>query len=333
VTAFGLGTFASGGDPFAGLVLGERAVPIGALEGFQPDATVSGLLADWDRSFERLSVAAAHAPDGVPLEECRILPPIHPPGPYLCGGANYRRHMVQMVVGHELARDRPRGEATAEAERLVDERRAAGVPFVFAGWPGAVCGAFDDVILPSDGIEYDWELELAIVIGRDTHHVDQDHAMRHVAGYTIVNDISTRDRMFRTDVPMTDFMASKMRPTFKPTGPWITPTEFVPDPGNLRITLLVNGETMQGESTADMIFGVPRLVEYASRLTRLAPGDLILTGSPAGNAAHHGGRFLKPGDVMDGAISGLGMQRNRCIAASNERVGPDISCLYRRTPV
>jgi 2,4-diketo-3-deoxy-L-fuconate hydrolase len=113
---------------------------------------------------------------------------------------------------------------------------------------------------------------------------------------------------------MTDFLMSKGRPTFKPVGPYIVPREFVPDPRALRITLRVNGEVMQDEGVDDIIYGVERLVSYASTVTELWPGDLLLTGSPAGNAGHHGNRWLRPGDVMEGEITGLGLQRNRCVA-------------------
>jgi 2,4-didehydro-3-deoxy-L-rhamnonate hydrolase len=134
-----------------------------------------------------------------------------------------------------------------------------------------------------------------------------------VAGYTICNDVSTRDVMFRPGFPMTDFLMTKMRPTFFPTGPYVVPREFVPDYRQLRITLKVNGEVMQDEGVDDIIHGVEELVAYASRVVDLQPGDLLLTGSPAGNAAHHGKRWLVPGDVMEGSITGLGVQRNRCV--------------------
>jgi 2-keto-4-pentenoate hydratase/2-oxohepta-3-ene-1,7-dioic acid hydratase in catechol pathway len=111
---------------------------------------------------------------------------------------------------------------------------------------------------------------------------------------------------------MTDFVATKLRPTFKPTGPYIVPAQFVPNPRELQITLRVNGDVMQDESTSDIIFGVEQLIEYASSMIVLRPGDLLLTGSPAGNAAHHGDRWLRPGDVVEGEITGLGAQRNRC---------------------
>jgi 2,4-didehydro-3-deoxy-L-rhamnonate hydrolase len=188
------------------------------------------------------------------------------------------------------------------------------VPFVFSVQPSALCGAGDDVVLWGPGVEHDWELELTVVIGRRARDLGEADAMDHVAGYTIANDISTRDVMNRPGFPMTDFLMTKGRPTFKPVGPYIVPREFVADPRDLRITLRVNGEVMQDEGVDDIIYGVERLVAYASTATELWPGDLLLTGSPAGNAGHHGNRWLRPGDVMEGEITGLGLQRNRCVA-------------------
>src|SRR5207344_250271 len=106
------------------------------------------------------------------------------------------------------------------------------------------------------GAQNDWELELTVVIGKEARAVGREEAMDYVAGYTITNDISARDRMLRSDLGMTDFLTSKLRPTFKPTGPYITPKRFVPDPHDLRIMLKVNGEVMQDDTTSDMIFGV-----------------------------------------------------------------------------
>jgi 2-keto-4-pentenoate hydratase/2-oxohepta-3-ene-1,7-dioic acid hydratase in catechol pathway len=140
--------------------------------------------------------------------------------------------------------------------------------------------------------------------------------MGHVAGYVMVNDLTTRDRVFRPDMPGlgTDWLAGKNAPTFLPTGPWLTPAHLMADVTDLRITLQLNGETMQDATTADMIFGIPRLVEHVSAITPLRPGDLLLTGSPAGNGAHYG-RYLRDGDVMTSTITGLGTQRNRCVSA------------------
>ncbi len=139
-------------------------------------------------------------------------------------------------------------------------------------------------------------------------------AMQCVAGYTISNDISTRDVKNRPDFPMTDFIMTKSRPTFFPTGPYIVPREFVPDPRRLQLRLTVNEEVMQDESVDDIIYGVEDLVSYASTIAQLWPGDVLLTGSPAGNAGHHGNRWLRPGDVIESEITGLGRQRNVCVA-------------------
>jgi 2,4-diketo-3-deoxy-L-fuconate hydrolase len=153
-----------------------------------------------------------------------------------------------------------------------------------------------------------------VVIGRRADAVSPADATRHVAGYTIANDISARDVIFRPNFRMTDFIMTKSRPTFFPIGPYVLPREFVPDPRDLRLSLTVDGEVMQDESADDIIYGVPDLVSYASNIAQLLPGDILLTGSPAGNAGHYGNRWLQPGDVMVGAITRLGQQRNVCVA-------------------
>jgi 2-keto-4-pentenoate hydratase/2-oxohepta-3-ene-1,7-dioic acid hydratase in catechol pathway len=110
-----------------------------------------------------------------------------------------------------------------------------------------------------------------------------------------------------------DWLRSKNSPTFLPIGPWIVPAQFAGDPGSLHIELKLNGDTMQDESTADMMFGVARLIAFVSESAGIRSGDLLLTGSPAGNGAHYN-RYLRPGDVIEGSITGLGTQRNHCVA-------------------
>jgi 2-keto-4-pentenoate hydratase/2-oxohepta-3-ene-1,7-dioic acid hydratase in catechol pathway len=150
--------------------------------------------------------------------------------------------------------------------------------------------------------------------------VSRETALDHVAGYTIVNDITTREWVWRRDLPElgTDWFRAKNAPTFLPTGPFLVPAEFIDDPMDLQVTLRLNGQLMQDESTKDMIFDVARLVAYCSQVAALLPGDLVLTGSPAGNGMHWG-RLLRPGDVMEAEITGLGMQRNGCIAEEDLR--------------
>jgi 2-keto-4-pentenoate hydratase/2-oxohepta-3-ene-1,7-dioic acid hydratase in catechol pathway len=314
---FAIGTYSRDGDRFAGLVVDDVVFDLRPHLG--ADVTTGTLLADWESAFARLSeIAAGPLGAGVPLADVRSEVPIDPPGQVLCAGANYRRHLVQMHFAFER-----RGGSTLSDDELraasaafVDERVAKGTPFVFAALAGALSGADDDVVLFGPGHEHDWELELAVVIGKAGWQIPRERAMEHVAGYTISNDISTRDVMNRPGFPMTDFVTTKLRPTFFPTGPYVVPAAFVPDPTDLQLTLAVNGAVMQDESASDIIFRVDQLIAYASTLVVLRPGDLLLTGSPAGNAAHHGNRWLVEGDVIESTITGLGTQRNRCVAES-----------------
>jgi 2,4-diketo-3-deoxy-L-fuconate hydrolase len=311
---FGLGVFAGAdGARFPGLVVDEH------VRDLRPEfASTLAMLQDWDASLERLRELAAQDAAGEPIDSLRPLPPVDPSGQILCGGANYYRHLHQMVVAH-LKREgdtRPDDELRAEAVEVAARRKREEDPYFFIGLPSALAGANDDVILWGPGEEHDWELELAVVLGRGGRSIPESSAMDHVAGYTIVNDVSTRDVMFRPGFPMTDFAMTKLRPTFKPAGPYIVPKEFVPDYLDLRISLKVNGKPMQDEGVDDIVYGVEELIAYMSRVVDLRAGDVILTGSPAGNAAHHGNRWLRPGDIMEGTITGLGMQRNACVEPS-----------------
>jgi 2,4-diketo-3-deoxy-L-fuconate hydrolase len=315
---FALGTFAAeDGVRFAALVLGGQAHELEAHLG--PGATVRSLLEDWDEALVALQALAdrlASTTAGTPLEHLRPLPPIQPAGQLFLAGANYRQHLVElMTASPERMHHRLTDEERLEALTTIDERAREGTPYVFLGLPYAVCGAEDDIVLPSATEHDDWELELAAVIGRRARKVPRERALDVVAGYTICNDITARDRVFRPDLPGigTDWLSSKSRPTFFPTGPWIVPAAHVGDPMDLRITLRLNGEIMQDESTADMMFDIARLIEHASSVAELRPGDLLLTGSPAGNGVHYG-RFLRPGDVIESEITGLGRQRNRCVS-------------------
>jgi 2,4-didehydro-3-deoxy-L-rhamnonate hydrolase len=319
---FALGTFADGGDAFAGLVVDDRVVDLRTALG--SDINTAALLADWPDSLERLrQLAECDLGRAMPLSALRPLPPISPARQVFCAGANYITHLREMAyTGARGApgESRPDEEVKAEAEIAVQNFLAAKAPpFVFTVQSSALSGAHDDVVLWGPGSAHDWELELAIVIGRAARDVTPGEAMGHVAGYTIANDISTRDVMFRPNFPLSDFLMSKGRPTFKPTGPYLVPREFVEDYRQLRIRLKVNGEVMQDEAVADIMFGVEELVSYTSSVTPLEPGDLLLTGSPAGNAGIHGNRWLRPGDVIESEITGLGSQRNTCVPDPRHR--------------
>jgi len=309
--AFGLGTFDIEGRVFTGAVIDDRVHDVSALLG--REVSVIGLLQDWDSAIDALEELLSASAVGIPLDEVRPLPPVQPPGQLLCAGANYFRHVEQIVFawfrndGDERSDDELRAFASQQA------RSRASEPFMFPGIPSAVSGANDDVVLWTPGEKHDWELELGVLIAKPTHHVAPGDALSHVAGYTISNDITVRDVMSRPGFPLTDFVTSKNRPTFFPTGPVIVPRRFIPDYRRLRITLSVNGEVMQDQLIDDIIHGVEDCVSYASQMTRLSPGDMILTGSPAGNAGHHDNRWLRPGDVIESTITGLGMQRTLCV--------------------
>jgi 2,4-didehydro-3-deoxy-L-rhamnonate hydrolase len=311
---FALGRFAAGdGEPFPGLVAGARVRDLGA-DGL-PSSTRE-LLADWDSALPRLAELAARSRGSwLRADEVQPLPPVDPRN-LLQSGANYRKHVIDIIVSeHDPADGRTTEQVRADAAAFMEHRAAKTDPYLFIGLASAMCGAFDDIVLPAEGTQHDWELELAAVIGRPARRVPPDRALAHVAAYTICNDVTTRDLVYRPDLGKigTDWLRSKNAPTFLPTGPVLVPSAFVADPMDLRITLSVNGRVMQDESTKDMIFDVSRLVSYASHITPLQPGDLILTGSPAGNGAHWR-QFLADGDQIDATISGLGRQRNHCVA-------------------
>ena len=313
---FALGTFsAQDGGPFPGLLARDRVLDLSRALGWAP----SGVRAVVERWEETLPVLHALADDDAlgwqPLEGLRVHAPIEPRQIFQ-SGANYRQHVIDLEVAHRSPDD-PRSveEARAEIAAIMDRRAAEDLPYVFIGLPSTVAGPYDDVVLPAWAEKPDWELELAAVIAKPAYRISVGEALEYVAGYTIANDLTDRATVFRRDMPAigTDWLRSKNAPGFTPLGPWLVPAESITDPGDLRVTLKLNGRTMQDESTKDMLFGVARLVSYISQTARLLPGDLVLTGSPAGNGIHWG-RLLRDGDVMEGSITGLGVQRTRCVA-------------------
>lgn len=232
-----------------------------------------------------------------PVEEGRLLAPIRYPSKVLCAGANYYAHLEEMGIARP---DQP------------------GRPYFFLKPPTtAVIGPDEDVILPRRPDRFvDWEGELAIVIGRHGRHLSPEEARHHVAGWTVIDDITSRDRLRRTDTVSEhfgyDWLAAKGEDTSCPMGPGVLPGWFVSDPQDLHITLSVNGTVKQDSSTADMIIPAWELVAAASELTTLEPGDVIATGSPAGVGVARGER-LEAGDVVEVRIDGIGRIRNRMV--------------------
>ncbi|MET7597695.1 fumarylacetoacetate hydrolase family protein [Streptomyces sp. NPDC004082] len=317
---FALGTLsAPDGPAFPALVTPDAQVLDLHVALDEGQLTVRDLLERWETVLPRLrTLAADGTPGRRPLADFRVHAPVEPRQVFQ-SGANYRQHVIDLHVAHRApGDDRPEEERRAEAAEIMDRRASDDLPYVFIGLPTAITGPYDDVELPAWAEKPDWELELAAVIGRTAHRVSVEEALDHVAGYTIANDLTDRATVFRRDMPQigTDWLRSKNAPGFTPLGPWIVPAESLPDTGDLRLTLRLNGETMQDESTKDMIFDVARMVSYASQSARLLPGDLVLTGSPAGNGMHWG-RLLRDGDVMDASVTGLGAQRTRCVAETS----------------
>lgn len=330
---FALGTFSVAGSPaFAGIVVDERVI---ALNGLKPLAaklgqpvhgeTTQDLLADWAHNFAALQavVAALETPAGAALAKSAVpVTQLHTAAPWqprtiYCASANYRKHVIDLILDQPVSVDVsvPKEERRKHAEALMDHRATKGKPFAFIKLSSCVIGPHDDVVLPFDMIQPDWELELGAVIGKTARRVSRDKALDYVAGYTIGNDLTAREMLGRPDIPSLghDWIQGKCAPTFQPLGPYIVPAAFVPNPQDVLITLKLNGQVMQNESSADMIYPIARLIEWLSAHVELQPGDLLLTGSPSGNGTHYK-RFLKPGDVMEATITGLGMQRNTCVA-------------------
>ena len=314
---FGIGMFSANGDPgYPGLVVNDRVIDL--RPHFGPDAVTATLLENWDASIEQLrAIADGGVGDAPMLTSLRPLAPIQPSGQIFCAGGNYHKHVTAMVVAGWKAdptETRSDQELETAAVEFVERHKANGKPFVFTLPPSALTGALDDVVLWGPGVQHTWELELAVVIGRRARNVSPEEALDYVAGYTISNDVSTLELMSRPNFPLTDFLSAKGRPTFLPTGPYVVPREFVPDYRELKIVLKTNGETKQDELVDDIIYGVEELVAFLSGVTELRPGDLILTGSPAGSAGEQRTGWLEAGDLMEGEITGLGVQRNRCVS-------------------
>jgi 2-keto-4-pentenoate hydratase/2-oxohepta-3-ene-1,7-dioic acid hydratase in catechol pathway len=317
---YGLATVATGGGPQAVLVRGDRYVP---LSRWGEARDLPALLADWQTVVGRLaewaSDEAAFA-SGADFTGADVRAPYRP-GQVFCTGANYKKHVVGLIMGDPSMRTAEHENLSPEemkrrVEAMMDQR-ANALPFVFLKLPSCVVGPRDEVVLPRNVEKPDWELELGVVIGKRAHHVSAAEAMDHVAGFAVVNDVTAREHIFRRDGSAigADWLSGKCFPTFLPFGPMIVPREQVDDPYALKITLMVNGKTYQDESTADMMASIERQIEYLSDRVVLEPGDLICTGSPYGNGSAFG-VFLQPGDVMEGSIGGLGTQRNRCVAES-----------------
>jgi 2,4-didehydro-3-deoxy-L-rhamnonate hydrolase len=218
------------------------------------------------------------------FDEVRLRPPLLRPGKILCAGVNYLSHLTENPA------------ATRPEE-----------PFIFAKLPSGVIGPGDPIVKPAQTEQLDYEVELAVVIGRAMRDVAAERALEHVAGYTIMNDVSARDVQFRNN----QITLGKNFDTFAPMGPCLLTADEVPDPSRLRLRAWVNGEPRQDETVAGMIFGIPELLARLSAAMTLEPGDVVSTGTPAGvGVFRQPPVFLQPGDVVTLDIDGIGRLEN-----------------------
>ncbi len=216
------------------------------------------------------------------------------------------------------------GPCVAQVSKLVcvglnyvDHAKEGGMqiptePVLFLKAVSSISGPDDDVILPKGAQKGDWEVELGIVIGTKAQYVSESDALRHVAGYCVVNDVSERNFQLER---LGNWSKGKSADTFCPLGPWLVTADEVPDPQALDLFCEVSGQRMQNGSTRNMIFSCAKIVSYISQFMTLMPGDVIPTGTPAGvGLGMKPQRFLKPGDVMRLGVAGLGEQRQKVVA-------------------
>lgn len=232
---------------------------------------------------------------GLPLEKIKLLAPVLYPGVLYCAGANYRDHVTEMT-----GKEPPKHNKE---------------PFFFLKTvEGTIIGPGQEIRLPPFSSKADWEAEIAMVIGGTAKNVTRDRAMKCVAGFTIMNDLSARDLTKRDDVPFQfDWIGQKCFDTAAPMGPWITPTDAVADLDKMAIKLWVNDELKQDSDSGQLIFSFQEQIAYLSRHVTLHPGDVIATGTPAGCGMPRG-EFLKPGDNIRITVTGLGELNNPVVA-------------------
>jgi 2-keto-4-pentenoate hydratase/2-oxohepta-3-ene-1,7-dioic acid hydratase in catechol pathway len=265
-------------------VPGERGFPEDMLSYIQAG--------DWARDVAQKIIDRVEASDTlgqddqfvVPLAEVHVGAPLPNPTKIICAGLNYADHCREQNVP-------------------IPER-----PMLFAKFPSSLIGHEDAITWPSTvSQKVDFEAELAVVIGRPARSVSADEASRYIAGYTIANDISARDVQFMDE----QWVRGKSFDTFCPLGPYLVTPDEIPDPHSLAIRCQVNGEVMQDSNTSEMIFNAFALIEFVSKTSTLLPGDIISTGTP--NGVGHFQKppvYLKPGDVVEIEIEGLGRLRN-----------------------
>jgi 2-keto-4-pentenoate hydratase/2-oxohepta-3-ene-1,7-dioic acid hydratase in catechol pathway len=297
-------SFRSGREARAGLLVEEQVYDAAFVTDEPGWSTVLGALQDWPKAQREFSAFAKRIASGksrmrgTPLARAKLLAPVLYPGNIYCAGANYTDHMAEMA--------RAQGKEPGPTMKDLGEK-----PWHFVKTSrSSVVGPGAKVKLPAYSQKVDWEVELAAVIGRPAKDVPADKALACVAGYTIANDLSARDAMKRDKNPPSspfyyDWVSQKCFEGSCPLGPWIVPASDIGDPHALGIRLWVNGELMQDSHTSKLIFDTAEQIAMLSSRVTLHPGDLVLTGTPAGVGMGRG-RFLRPGDTVKLWIENIG---------------------------
>jgi 2,4-diketo-3-deoxy-L-fuconate hydrolase len=286
----------AGSAPFVILVQGDRALPLQEAEIGLRCGCIEELLQDWPASFAALGSIAGkglgNQKSAVPLSTLALHAPLRRPPGMFFAAVNYPRP------------NRERKEAPDVVRR----------PYLFEKSVRCIAGPYDDIVKPEGFDNIDYEVELALVIGKGGRRIAKERAMEHVAGFLIANDVTCRGfrKPGELPIPGPDWFGSKCHDSFAPLGPFFVPREFVPDCRNLRLTLKVNGELRQDGNSRDMVFSPEEQIAHVSNQLSLQPGDIFSTGTPEGFGAQSN-FFLKVGDIVEAEIEGLGAQRNRLV--------------------
>lgn len=243
-----------------------------------------------DRLREWLKENKAQCP--IIAKNVRLGSPVYRPSKIVCIGLNYAKHAKES--GMEIPKE----------------------PVLFFKATSAIVGPNDDLIIPRGSKKTDWEVELGVVIGKEASYVTEAEAMHHVAGYVLHNDYSERAYQLEREG---QWVKGKSCDTFAPLGPFVATRDEIKDPHNLDLWLTLNGETMQNSNTSDFVFGIPKVISYISEFMRLMPGDIISTGTPFGvGLGLNPPRYLKPGDIVELGIDGLGTSKQVAKAYHND---------------
>ena len=283
---FSLATIAGPDGPAVTIVIDGAHHALTALAPDLAGATMLELLHDWDRTMPRLKDLAGMVSRESSLYDVTVLTPVLYPETLLAVGANYSGHLKEMGLAVE---------------------KWAVMPFFIRPPRTSLVGPGKTVRIPRSTKQFDWECELAVVVGRTLRHASRAEAAAGIAGYTIGLDLSCRD-LIRADNDLhVDLMRGKAQDTMAPCGPAIVPAEFIGDVGDLRIQLAVNGEQMIDARTSEMLYKCDEMLSRISEYITLRPGDICFTGSPSGSAGVHGNRWLRPGDTIRAEIEQVGV--------------------------